>query len=292
MRLYALALLVATSVSFTFVAGKYFTGKVPQVERLEAAAKEPEVLEKEKIRVVAVSPTPEPETALIAIQYPKEDAVIDGNPVWLQVRVNGYSLGSDSDFDRSDEIFDSNLGQTLHVIIDNKPYFPINGPSVQPFNESGFYYNQNYRFKVPEKLSEGFHTVRVFPARSYGESLKGEKTFQASYFYVGSKGSGSQTDELSKPYLTYNEPSDQIRYKEEVPILLDFYLSNCDLSPDGYKVRLSVDGKNQRILTSWQPYYIYGLPKGTHTVLLELIDSSKKAVPGLFNNNMRKIVVD
>ena len=49
---------------------------------------------------------------------------------------------------------------------------------------------------------------------------------------------------------------------ESQPVLLDFFISNCELTSDGYKVRLIVDGDAIRTLTSWQPYYIYGLKKG------------------------------
>lgn len=105
MKLYTLALLVATTVSFTFLSGKFFGVKNPSEQKIEVvAAKESEFNEVEQVRAVAVPPTPEPETALIAIQYPKEGVVVKGNPVWMQIRVNGYSLGSDSDFDRADEL--------------------------------------------------------------------------------------------------------------------------------------------------------------------------------------------
>ena len=291
MRYYALALLVATTISFTYLTGKYLTNKKSQQTTQLVAAKEPETEEVEGFRIVAVPHTPQPETAYIAIQYPKEGMVIKGNPVWMQVRVNGYSLGSDSDFERAYEILDSKLGQTLHVIVDNMPYFSVNGPSVQPFNESGYYYNQSYRFQVPDNLSEGFHVARIFLARSYGESLKGDRTFQVAYFYVGGVSDGKQVKQISEPYLTYNEPSDTNSYKEGVPILLDFYLSSCELSADGYKIRLSIDGKNRRTLTNWQPYYLYGLKKGSHTVRLELIDASNQLVPGSFNDVKRKITV-
>jgi hypothetical protein len=73
--------------------------------------------------------------------------------------------------------------------------------------------------------------------------------------------------------------------------LLDFYLSNCDLSPDGYKVRLTVDGTMTRVISSWQPYYISGLKKGTHTIRLELIDEKNLLVPGIFNDNQRTITI-
>jgi hypothetical protein len=292
MKLYALALFVASCMSFSFLAGKL----VKDSDAIEPiAAQNPSQIPDEgeprsRLRVVAVSATPDPSTAAIFIQYPKQGAMLNGNPVWVQVRVEGYPLGNDSEFDRSSEIFDSSMGQTVRVIIDNQPYFPINGPSIQPFNEDGFYYDQSFKFQIPQTLKEGFHTIRVFPARSFGESLKGERTFQASYFYVGNK-TDEHIDWLSKPYLTYNEPSEQSSYTENRPILLDFYLSNCDLSPDGYRVRLSIDGQGARTISAWQPYYLYGLSKGRHTIRLELIDAKGKVVSGPFNDNTRKIIV-
>jgi hypothetical protein len=75
------------------------------------------------------------------------------------------------------------------------------------------------------------------------------------------------------------------------PILLDFYVSNTELSPDGYRVRLTVDGKVNRTLSFWQPYYIYGLKKGKHTVRLELLDPTGQLVPGMFNNVQQSFTV-
>lgn len=251
----------------------------------EVAKKEPlAALPQEQIRVVAVKPTPEPDTAILALQVPKMGQVVGGNPVWIQTRIDGYTMGSDSQFDRAYEILNSKLGQTMHVIIDDKPYFAVNGPAIDPFNEQGWYYDQNYKFEVPFKLQNGFHTIRILLARSYGESLKSENMFFASYFFVGEEDDDSQAAILTKPYLTYNEPSNTACLEENKPILLDFYLSNVELSPDGYKVKLTVDHKIERTLASWQPYYIYGLKKGKHTLRLQLIDKSGKQVEGLFND--------
>ena len=244
----------------------------------------------EKIRVLPVDPTPESESIILAIALPKQGEVVQGNPVWAQIRVDGYPLGTDSRFQRNDELVTTDMGQTVHVVIDNNPYFPINGPSLSPFDENGFYYNSRYKFEIPFKLKEGMHTIRIFPARSFGESLKKENTFTASYFYVG-KVQDNPDFSLDGPYLTYNEPSDQLPLSSKKPILLDFYLTNCELSTDGYKVRLTLDGSIRRILTSWQPYYIYGLAKGSHTIRLELLNPSNKVAPGAFNSVQRTITI-
>jgi hypothetical protein len=271
MKQYAIALICASLVSLPLVAQK----GAPM----------------DQIRIVAVDSIPEPETVVTAIQLPHDGDVVDGNPVWVQIRVDGYALGTNSQFDRAGEIANSDQGQTIRVVVDNNPYFIVNGPSIQPFNEEGFYYNQSYKFEIPYRLKDGFHSIRIFPARSFGESLKGSRTYQAGHFNVGKGGSGSQADALFKPYLTYNEPSDQMNLMENKPVLLDFYITNCELSPDGYKVRLTLDGKIQRTIASWRPYYIYGLKKGKHTLRLELVDEKNKVVPGPYSDVQQTITV-
>ena len=148
MNHFSVALICASLLSFSLMAAKSPSGTTDQ------------------IRIVAVNPVPEPETVMTVIQIPRQGDVRDGNPIWVQVRIDGFALGSNSPFDRADELVNSDMGQTLHVIVDNHPYFAINGPSIQPFNEEGWYYNQSYKFEIPFKLKEGFHSLRIFPARS------------------------------------------------------------------------------------------------------------------------------
>ncbi len=247
---------------------------------------------KEFIRILPVSRTPESDSVQLTIAIPKSGDLVSQNPMWIQFRIDGYALGADSSqFDRATEIAVSDMGQSVHVVIDNEPYFPIDEPAINPFNEEGYYRNTNYKFEVPSSLQEGKHTIRVFPARSFGESLKGQNTLHAISFYLGTADGPSYGGNLSAPYLTYNEPSNQMPLTANQPILLDFLVTNCELTPDGYKVRLSIDGKAHRTLNVWQPYYIYGLPKGKHTIRLELLDRSGNVVPGSFNDVRRTITI-
>jgi hypothetical protein len=241
------------------------------------------------VRTLPVARTPESNTIVLKIAIPKPGEYA-GSPIWIQFRIDGYALGASSQFERASEIVQTNMGQTVHVVIDDHPYFAVNEPAIDPFDEGGFYYDMSYKFQIPFKLKEGMHTIRMFPARSFGESLKGENTYTSTHFYVGSDKNSSGVD-LSKPYLTYNEPSDQLYLIEDKPVLLDFYVNNTELSADGYKVRLTVDGKMNRTLASWQPYYIYGLKKGKHTIQLELLDGQNKVVPGPFNNVKQTITI-
>lgn len=241
------------------------------------------------VRTMPVARTPESSTIILKIAMPQEGQVVGSN-VYVQFRIDGFALGAASQFERAEEVAVSKLGQTVHVVIDDQPYFPINEPAIDPFDEAGNFYNTSYKFEVPFRLASGMHTIRMFPARSFGESLKGENTFAVTQFYVNSMKNNPQMD-LSGPYLTYNEPSPLMPLKAGKPVLLDFYLTNAELSPDGYKVRLTIDGKVNRLLTSWQPYYIWGLKKGRHTIRLELLDEENKVLPGLFNDVSQEIAV-
>lgn len=241
------------------------------------------------IQTMAVPRTPESSTIVLKIAIPRNNQIVK-SPTWVQFRIDGFALGAASQFERASEVAVTNMGQTVHVVIDNEPYFPINEPALDPFDESGYYYDMSYKFEIPYRMKEGMHTIRMFPARSFGESLKGPGNYAAINFYVGKDIYNPEMD-LSKPYLTYNEPSSSMPLRANQPILLDFYISNATLSEGGYKVRLSIDGKVNRLLTSWQPYYIYGLKRGSHKIRLELIDPKNKRVPGLFNDVTETIYI-
>ncbi len=244
------------------------------------------------VQVAAVDPTPDPNEVETRILYPKQNELKMSSPVKGQIRVQGIALGVDSVAQpRKNEIWNDPEGQSLHIFIDNQPYFAVNEALIDALDDVEDYFDQTAEFEIPFKLQPGMHVIRAFPVRSYNESVKSTRAFAVSVFYFQEKKDNPQID-LSKPYLTYNEPQGEYDYsKKSQPILLDFYLTNCTLSRDGYKVRLTIDNDNQRILTSWQPYYIYGLKRGMHRIRLELLDPQNKPVGGLFNDIQRSIVI-
>lgn len=243
----------------------------------------------ETIQVIPMEPTPQPVNASVRIARPEEGEVLSSNPVHATIRVRGYGLGDASQFPRRNEIPDSKMGQTLHIIVDDQPYFPYNGPALDPFNTEGDYYQEMY--SVPLKgLKDGMHTLRVFACRSYGESLKTLECFDAVTFYMNNK-KIDWSMSLRRPFLTYNEPSGYFTYQVGQPVFLDFYASNCEISSDGYKVKLTIDEHTHRMLTELRPYYIYGLKKGTHKIRLELVDAHDQLVPGAFNDITRSFSV-
>ncbi len=241
------------------------------------------------LQVVGVSRTPEPENTEVVISIP-ENGDIETAPIYFQIRVEGFSLGSLSNFPRNEDIYNYPMGQNLRIIIDDMDFFAKTGPKIDALQDQGNYYQSMYQiFKLPFKLSPGKHFIRVFLARSFGESLKTENAFAAGYFYFENKKGNFEMD-LEKPYLTYNEPDNSHKYKHKVPILLDFLVRNCSLSKDGYKVKLNIDGRHIRYLT-FPPYYIHNLFKGEHTIELTLVDRNKKPVSGSYNQVKRIIRV-
>lgn len=243
------------------------------------------------VRIVAVRPTPEPTNVETAIVFPRQEQVLWGNPVRVQARLIGFSVGTNSDFEREHEIFNDPGGQSLLIFIDDHHPVEIYKSTIDSLDNNNLFYDVMLTTRIPFHLKEGKHVIRAFPDRSYGESLKGPGCYAASIFYIGSRMDNLDVD-LRAPYMTYNEPLETMRYRSDRPLLLDFYLSNVQLSPDGYKIKVTIDGEIIRSLTRWVPYYIYGLTPGVHTVRLQLIDGQNKQVPGLFNDVTRKVTLD
>jgi hypothetical protein len=240
------------------------------------------------LQIVAVKPTSEPEEVELRIVYPSNEEMKTSQPIRFEARIDGYPVGTDSQFDRAKELRVDKNGQSVHIIIDDKDYFEAYEALFDALDDHDLYFDQKIDFTPPFSITEGKHYVRIFPARTYGESLKGSGCFDAQVFYYKTKEDKLNVD-LNGPYLTYNEP--QGTFEKGKPILLDFIVTNCVLSKDGYKIRLSIDGQGQRVLTSWTPYYIYNLKAGSHKIKLELLSPNNTVVKGSFNTVEKTITV-
>lgn len=248
-----------------------------------------QIFAKQAIQVVGVEPSKQPEYVKVNIVLPKKGSM-QKNFVWIQTRVRGFALGAISQLPRRNEISTSSDVQSLHVVVDDMPYFVFDGLSLDPLEDQGDYDEALYKFKIPFRLSEGLHVLRIFPCRSFGEGLNKERNFASTYFYIGKKkGSASF---LKDPFITYNEPTGVIKEKGTKPLLLDFYVHNCELSKDGYKVQLYIDDVLRKELFEETPYYIYGLRKGHHKIRLRLVDKDNELVKGPFNDVLRTIKIE
>ena len=251
----------------------------------------PVLILSQTIQVVPVAPTPFPEQVETRIVFPRGGEIERRQPISVQIRLDGFALGAASQFPRANVLQNDPKGQALHVVVDDQPYLSYYQASEDSFDEDRSFYDKTISFKLPQNLKAGEHVLRVFPVRSFGESIKAKKALATRVFYTGAKTPTLDFDP-TKPFLTYNAPQGSFLAAKSDPILLDFEVTNVRLSQDGFKIRLSIDDKEIETLTMWVPYYLYNIPKGTHKVRLELLDSNNQKVPGLFNDTTRQITVN
>jgi len=183
--------------------------------------------------------------------------------------VTNYMLGEQTGDAADKGLANSGKGQHIHLIINNGPYFAKYEPS----------------FNHP--LEEGNNVILAFLARSYHESVKNAKSF-----VVMQTATDDSAEDLSGPQIFYSRPKGTYKGTGNVErVLLDFFLVNTDLSPDGNRVRATVNG-NAFIIDNWTPFVMTGLPMGENTVKLELLTNEGTLVPTLFNGVERTFTLE
>ncbi|MFW5904744.1 MAG: hypothetical protein ACOCUZ_00870 [bacterium] len=202
-----------------------------------------------------------------------------GEAVPVAFRLSGYELGVPTEGPGERGIARSDGGQHLHLVLNNEPY-----RAVYDADEG----------VVLQGLPEGTHVLRTFPGLDWHESVKAPGAFSSRVFQVG-EGEIQPPEELTGPLLTYSRPVGEYEGAAADSILVDFHLSGVRLSPEGYRVRITVtppeEEPEQWILTRWEPHLLVGLPEGEHTVRVELLDPEGVPVPGALNGAERTIRV-
>ncbi|HZT61263.1 MAG TPA: hypothetical protein VFA21_21835 [Pyrinomonadaceae bacterium] len=112
----------------------------------------------------------------LKIVEPKDGSTVNGSTVKLKLDLSGDLKGYKPHKDPA-----TGMGNHIHVILDNQPYEA--------------YYNLDQPFEL-RNVTEGAHTIRVFPSRPWHESYKNDGAFQLVSFTV--KGGG----DASKPTTT------------------------------------------------------------------------------------------
>lgn len=238
---------------------------------------------------------------VLMILEPKANATVGSSTVKVKLGLSGdlkgYQPGKNPE---------TGMGNHIHVILDNQPYEA--------------YYNLNQEFEL-RNVSDGEHTLRVFPSRPWHESFKNEGAFVMVKFMVKNGGADTtkpattntnqamsnpspegkdmQTStggavDATKPLLTYSRPKGEYKGADAENIMVDFWLSNAKLAGDGgdYRVRLSVDGKEVKMIDKWEPIWFTGWSNGMHKVKLELVDKNGNVVDnGGYNSTEREITI-
>jgi len=196
-------------------------------------------------------------TPALRVTSPANNATINGAKVEVKLELSGDLKGYMPHKDPATQ-----KGNHIHVILDNQPYEA--------------YYELGQPFEL-RNLSEGKHTLRVFPSRPWHESFKNEGAFQMVEFTV--KGGGDATKptttnsgekmanpanksdsastsptparegkdfsashggnvDRAKPLLTYSRPKGEYKGADADPVMIDFWLMNAKLQGDGGEYRV------------------------------------------------------
>ncbi|MDH5609803.1 MAG: hypothetical protein OEY56_10005 [Cyclobacteriaceae bacterium] len=247
------------------------------------------------LTVMACSPSPKQETTEETVSSPgitltkapaspayddatltlESSAIELGDAVYTSdftFRVENYELGSQTPGADTRGIANSDKGQHIHFILNNGPY------------------SAHYEPGVSKQLEKGNYVALAFLSRSYHESVKNPNAYWVDVVSVGDPEEKLEMD-FKAPHLFYSRPKGSYSGADTQKLMLDFYLLNVQLSPEGNKVKATINGQ-EFLIDEWAPYYIEGLPKGEAMVKLELIDAEGNAIPGPFNTVERTVKLE
>ncbi len=276
------------------------TAATPEVQKLSVAERPQKLKDMMASRGEQDSAAP-----TLKIVEPKADAAITSSTVKVKLDISGDLKGYKPHMDT-----ETKMGNHIHVILDNQPYEA--------------YYNIEQEFEL-RNVSDGEHTLRVFPSRPWHESYKNVGAFQIVKFSVknggGDAGKPATTAngqtmsnansaptpegkemkdstagavDASKPLLTYSRPKGDYKGDDVNAVMIDFWLTGAKLTGDGgeYRVSYSVDGGEAQFIDTWAPIWLSGWTNGKHTVKLELVDKDGKVVQnGDYNSTTREITI-
>ncbi len=237
----------------------------------EAPTPAGDVMSKDGLRVYAFDDSPKfPDAALKMIE-PAAGGTVKPGPVNFSYELENYQLTKATSSPHAEHMANSHQGQHIHNLVDNQPY------------------TAHYDTAFAKELEEGEHVILSFLSRSYHESLKHEGAYDLRVVTAGNPAQKADFD-VNAPHMFYSRPKGEYTGEEAKRIMLDFYLVNTGLSPEGNKVRATINGTTF-MLDRWLPYVMEGLPMGENTIKLELIGEDGKVLPGPYNSVERTITL-
>lgn len=215
--------------------------------------------------------SPEFNDAKIQVVTPPAGGHSPQNEVSFKFDVGDYELGVQTSDAENKGCANSAKGQHIHLILNNTPY------------------TAHYVDEFEREVEDGRHVALAFLSRSYHESIKTQDAYQVFQFSVGEAGEMTSFNE-DAPHMFYSRPKGVYEGKDAKKVMLDFYLTNVDLSADGYKVMAKING-TEFTLDKWVPYTMEGLPVGETTIELTLIDPEGNVVDSPYNPVTRTVTL-
>lgn len=219
--------------------------------------------EKNGIRLTPFTDSPKFAAAALRLNTPAANSTVPSGAVAFDYDLTNFQLTKMTEGMHAEHMANSAKGQHIHNIVDNQPY------------------TAHYTTEFTKDIPDGQHVVLSFLSRSYHESLKHRSAYDLRVITVG-KAAAPMNVDLKAPHLFYSRPKDVYTGNDAKSVMLDFYLVNTTLAPEGNKVRATING-TEFLLDQWAPYMMDGLPMGENTIKLELIDMDGKPIPGPFN---------
>jgi hypothetical protein len=186
----------------------------------------------------------------------------DSAKLMFNFSVANYELSKQTKDMNSGECANSDKGQHIHFILDNKPYQAL--------------YKPENTITLPVNSE---HYLLCFLSRSYHLSVKSPDASVLVHFKVDKNGNFVKMDNPTAPMLFYSRPKGEYAGKDTQNVLLDFYIKNTTLATNGYKVKVSV-GDTTFTVDKWKPYFIKGAPMGDLKLNIQLLDASGKPMSG------------
>lgn len=222
------------------------------------------------VTLTTVSPSPEFPGATLAISSVKAEKVgKDSAKVSFNFAVKNYELKMQTSDNANKMCNNSDKGQHIHFILDNQPYKALYEPKNDVTLANG-----------------GEHYLMAFLSRSYHESIKSKGAAVVYHFKIDEKGNLKKLDDPKEPMLFYSRPKGDYFGKDTANVLLDFYVWNCNLATDGYKVNADIANETNTgqqlsvTIDKWEPHFIQNLGTGKSKVTLTLTDKDGKPVEG------------
>lgn len=214
------------------------------------------------ITINPFSNSPEFPDAELSVENMKAElSGTDSVKITIAYAVKNYELKNQTPDAGTKGCANSNEGQHIHFILDNKPYAAL--------------YEPVHTFTVPVNSE---HYVMSFLSRSYHESLKNPSAGVLKYFSVDNTGKITEKEVPSSPMVFYSRPKGDYLGDDTKKVLLDFYVYNATLGSDA-KVKATING-TAFVIDKWQPYFIENAPMGDLEINLQLTDMNGGNIEG------------
>jgi len=203
-----------------------------------------------------------PDAKLTITDVKTEKVGADSIKLMYAFNVENYELTKQTMDNHSGECANSDKGQHIHFIMDNKPYQALYKPEntiTLPINSE--------------------HYLLSFLSRSYHLSVKSPDASVLVHFKIDKDGNYVKLDKPTEPMLFYSRPKGEYAGKDTQNLLLDFYIANASLATDSYKVKVDVADTTFTV-DKWQPYFIKNAPMGDLNLKITLMDASGKELTG------------